>query len=830
MNLSFLSKRDLLIILERCVTFWEDIQYILPDHLHHDYPKFSQKLLFFIEFTNKLQNSYAEPLQANKTLPIISTSEKRASGSHVQSPSSQSKESNNENRPNEQEVGLTNDVVAYQCAQIAFLTSIISLHPLEDGDEVDLIENKLLQLCSRGIHLQEFADSLFVQYLLINPLRFSKFTNYTLQYAPSISENHQHSHQIKDKYILSIPLGRSLVELLKFHYDDYSDNLFDLYYISIYFQCSFEVIIRSIGIELAAMISGRHRKSSALTKQISFIDIPKKPKPSISARRVSLTKKITIKKQTSSTFSGEFQAIIGQGNVEVISKLTVLDPTQFLPISSHMDREIYLGIVKRYISELSKVYELHTVDCLQSLNKITDNISQSTDIALLLELSKPWIRNYGTIVNQPPRRIIRSLFDISLKHIQNPSLIPIIQQLWEELVSADQSTVIPMALDWLSECCTTELKKKDSGDTSNAPQSNNSGNSSPMNPNNQNNNPVIAGADKLTIKVCHLAVMSIIRSTTNSMSQLAGEYLINKLRNYSAIKFKKYPITSDGSNKDVFQLSEYVDWYNAERVKTDGTLNYCPYKEHTALLLLTPLLLGDYKFKFDNYLILILQHAFVLHYQHLLLNSTPNNFPTLPATKQSSAPTSSASKSSNSTTVTASMQANNANAPTGSDYYQIPSGDDLIANLLQGLQSKLSHCNQSKKKKFTLDLITRFSYIRENYFPDSCSKLIKTSLLPSQQPDQAIVQPETSNKGNEKSLGNLGAIHLASFKSSPLHVINNPVSSVPPRSSPLLSSRKPKQSNNNIQNTALLTNIANTNIIYIPYKKITRLVDLLSYS
>ena len=697
--LSFISKRDMIIILERCIFFQQSVTDFLLPNLNQEYPDIHSQIIFLIEFTDKL-------IHGDESLFISND-------------------------------GFSPSLIACYCAQIQLVTTLLSLHKIDAHIGVfEVLEKELIRICSRGDFLQEFNDQLFLTYITQNPQRLQNLIQHAIQNSPSITEKKKKtqksssSSSSSSNYALSIPILRAIITILSDNYLFYiqlssststSSNtlLFFLFFTSLYFQCSFEIVERSLAIDLALIISNResqvHTDSTLI--RLNHSGGGKRPKPSL-----SMTKKsISPRKKLSPLGQGSFDKI-------PLKELEYLHASDFLPCASSIKRDIYITNTKQYCIEIAKEYDSHSRDALRIFDQFIENISYATDISLMISLAcAPWAKNYATCVKNPPRWIIRAVYDISYKYTKNHALIIPIQSLWEEIVKTDPMNVAKMGLEWLIEYCTEELKQ-------------------------QNEKQL---HDDHSLRVCSLAAFSIIRSCPlNQRSILVQNYLILKLRTYLSSQSNKL------SCDNIFKFKEWLNNHFSSFLNTtqststsatssnaspsstnssstsDTIQQFSEYREHAVLLFLCPLIIGDIDFEYSNFLPLILQHSFVSNYSFYSNDHSLGFF--------------------------------------------------LISNMLQGIQIKLSNYKQKRQKSSDFNSIQqRFSIIRENYFPDSASLLVDdySSLFKDDQ---------------EKQISNVSDfIFLTSSKQ--------------------INDRQKLNSSNTLTST-------------IPYKKISRLVNILEYA
>ena len=484
-KLSNLSKRDILLTLNQTVKFFGTIDVILPeDQEITDYPS---KVIYIMKFLKKLL-----PEQTHSTPP-------------------------------------SDDVISLDCAYLTCITTVLGLKPVEGNYET--IEKYLLSSCSRGIHVLEFSDTCISQYLVNNESRFSVFVHYCAQSSPSVTQEKTNSNE----YCLTVTILRALIEVIEEEKTLALSHVIKLFLLSLYFQCSFDVVCRSLGVEIAFLISGRNDKL-----------------------------KREMKLQLSTTNLRRSGRLNSSDGFKVPDKLETIDPINFLPCSSHVDRDVYIGLAQRYSKEVALKYDVFTRDIIMEVVEFNKALQTSTDISLMLRLMKPWARNYGTIVKQPPRWVIRSIFELSLVYHDNDALVEAIQQLWEEVVKDESSVVVPMAIEWLLNYCAREIKN----------ESNNLG---------------------MVVRVCCLACLSCLRGSREDQAQTAVDFLISKLRTFP-----------DNIPMDTTQ---FLKWFQTKTVNMEEIDKDV---EKAAFMFLVPLALGENRFSYGNSLPLILQHAFVL--------------------------------------------------------------------------------------------------------------------------------------------------------------------------------------------------------------------------
>jgi len=491
-----ITKRDIFLIIQRCIEFCGNISKILPEAVLSSHIKFHQQLLFIISFTEKLLPEFQE-----------------------------------------KSFQWNDDLIAVVCAQVSLITTIVSTEPIEASFE--LVEQALLKLCGRGAFLADFSEDLFNRYVTMNPSRFRGLVEICISNSPSITEMHSPTGNIG----LCTPMLRALNQVLITNYTQYSNGIVVLlFYTSLFFQCSFDVVLRSQAVELATTISG-------------FYDDTPEPEP-IMTRRKSV--------------DPSSRSIINSNSFDTLPQVTLtkIDPVNFLPSVTHIDRELYLGIAKRYAAEVAKKYQGFTREALIGLLEFTKLVPQATDKALMLRFARPWAKNYGTIISQPPRWVIRALFDITYSYANNAALVDALHQLWEELVSVDSSSAVRMAVEWLLEHCSTELKKEN--------------------------------IDPMAIQAGTLAVISILRNAPLNVSESITDLLISKLRSYP----REIPLET---------VNQFLNWYQTQSSTSAKDDKFCIETERAALLLLMPLVLSANRFSRSASLHLILHHAFVLN-------------------------------------------------------------------------------------------------------------------------------------------------------------------------------------------------------------------------
>ena len=441
---------------------------------------------------------------------------------------------------------------ALDCSAVELFKTLCSIKSFNSN--FDRFEQFLLSICSRGIYLQDISQKLFTIYLQNNPSRFRDILHYSVASSPSITQSPAPIHE----YILCLPLLRCITNCLKLNYELYHENnMFTLFFTSLYFQCSFEVVIRSIAIELAVLLSGR---------QFNEDDKNEDKKDELSLNLSSKEPKY-------------------------------LNPSKFLPSASHSNREIYLLLTERYSQSIANEYRRYTKELFSEFLEFGQSISYSNDLAYILELLKPWINTENQPV-QTSKWIIRSLFEISYMYLHNESVTLCIQELWEEFACGTEST-LRIAIAWIFNFCTKEIQL----DT--------------------------YEIDIDRIEVCCRIIGTLIRSSSSKIGEFTLKYLLNQMRNY-------FP-----------------------NVDTEPSIGI--YEERAALILLTPLMMGENDLNFTDCLSLILQHGFVV-------SSLPN------------------------------------------DLSKLPISDDLIPTILLGIQMR--EVNRQT-------VYQRLSKVRKIYFPDS---------------------------------------------------------------------------------------------------------------
>ena len=509
--------------------------------------------------------------------------------------------------------------IAIDCAAVKCITSLISIKSISNDHES--VEKVLLLIASRGAHLNEFTEELFISYLLKNKNRFSSILHYCISTSPSITEKPGDLSE----YLLCKPLLESILSILRDHanYMDFSDFIFRFFFTTLFFQCSFHLEVRTLAIELANIISGRfanrlkslsqvpslrrgsirqaHLAHSALSDSTQGIDSPKSPKPSGGASIVGGDSYLNLK----------------------LDKIVHLDPEEYLPCASHIDREIYTSIALKYSSELAKKYEKYTRDILREFTEFTGSLKSTTDITLMISLIKPWSNNYYSnsqsnlsssespaAVTNPSRWIIRALFEFSYVYVKNEGLTEALQKLWEDFIIENHSiSTVKSAFEFLLEFTAKKLREKT--------------------------------IDNDIVKVSSLAILSIIRTSTTTLSAHSSsspdqishfifDYLFGKLRNYPELPFFN---ASNPLENGLDIKNHFSQWFSESIGEFHEQINL--ENEKIAFLFLIPLVFGEIKFSYlftDENLSLILHHAFLL-----------NNFNSIPSSSSSFSASSSSS-------------------------------------------------------------------------------------------------------------------------------------------------------------------------------------------
>ena len=499
------TKKDIILILERIISFYGDVSKIITPSLLEENNTFSSKIILIMNFVDKLIND-------------------------------------------------KNDINAIQCncAQVELLTTILSLN--EKIDSFDKIEKEIMRICCIEEYLQEFSDCLFKQYLLNYPDRLIPILHLSLEHSPSITENN-HNNNDKKSYSVCIPILRAVVNVLSGkNYGKYvtsTDITLQLVFISLFYQCSFEIVVRMLAIDIAHLIS-----------KLNIDNIQQVHRVTKQSKNQKFNKKISPREKS----------VLGYGSYESIAldKISNIS-TDFLPCSSHMNREIYLRFAKKFSKEISSKLDSHTRDAIQSIQKLMIHIKYASDKSLMLVFVKPWACNYATSVKNPPRWIIHALYDLSILLGKDPALIGPLENLWEEMVLIEPLTVIRIGFEWIFEMCYNELKK-----------------------------PIV---DQHAVKICTLAAISLIKGSSNNASakKYVTNYLINQLRTY--------PTFNLSNNDNNIKIDEIREWLNEKKSLPE---DFCTFKERTALIFLIPLSLVEDLFDVKKVLPLMLHSAFVL--------------------------------------------------------------------------------------------------------------------------------------------------------------------------------------------------------------------------
>lgn len=381
-SMEVLAKRDMVIIFKRCISFSGSLDLVLKHcPIQVEESSFTVKALFVFGFFVRLLEMH---------------------------PSCLTQENSN----------VSKDIVALETAVIDTTTLILSLQMIEQ-ESTAKVEDYLKVLFLRGANVQEFLDIATSTYLSMNKAQFSKVLQLAISSCPSVSEMPDSIHE----YVSCVALCRSVITLLEQDLLSYSKFMVKIYLLSLLLQCSFEIVVRSLGVSLANVIAGRKYKDKLNEERIKELE-------------------------NEST---------GKSKLEEIG---YIDPDSFLPCLSHIDREVYVGIALRYSASVADKYKIFTNDVLSQTVEINKILDGPSDVALMLRLVSPWARNFGTLFMQPPRWIIRGVFYLVLSNFGDPTLSLAINDLWKELIAADAKRVLPLALEWVLDHCSNEIGQK----------------------------------------------------------------------------------------------------------------------------------------------------------------------------------------------------------------------------------------------------------------------------------------------------------------------------------------------------------------------------------
>jgi len=464
-KMDVLTKRDLCLIIKRCIEFYGRLDDLVKTTIAEaEMASFVKQALFLFRFFSRLLEGHGS-----------------RSGDYP-----------------------GKEVAALESAVIQTITLVFSLRPLETADvlSVQQVEKFLGTLFERGSHLQELIDNMMIVYLCQNPSRVSTMIQSCATISPSSSLLPSSVHE----FCGCVALGRALVSLLDSSLPFLSQHLVQLFFLSLYLQSSYEITVRLVGVQIAHLLSGRKYSRKNLEEQLQassslYSSSPSSSSPSLSTSPSSPLLSYSLASSSSGATlasmgsgqsgqgvsqsvpsmwamsQGSSPAVLGAGgggggqgqgkgtgsisaqNPMRLEQAGFIDPEGFIPSSTHTDREVYLAMTKRYSAAVADRYKSYTNDVLLQLIEFNKNLVHSEDIGLMLEMISPWARNYGTVVSHPPRWIIRGVFNLALSHSKDPSLSSAIGSLWKQLVAADPKKLLPLAVDWIVDCCALELSK-----------------------------------------------------------------------------------------------------------------------------------------------------------------------------------------------------------------------------------------------------------------------------------------------------------------------------------------------------------------------------------
>ena len=714
------TKRDFLGIIYLSIHYSNNLKYWLPDIIQKD------SHLNQIQFITKI---------IKKILPIpmfesqsTTTTTSTNSSNHLPVINSSSSSLNLQNQKSLH--------IAVDCTAIQVLTAICKIQPFSIGWEK--WEDTCLCFCSRGIYLQEFTKELFSCYISKNPSRFQDIIHYCISSSPSISQ----TPPPLTEYVLSLPLLKSIIISLRNKYELFGkDHILSLFFLSLFFQCSFEIKLRKLAVELALIISGRefklndeiykklklklisksnHENLDKQQQEQQHIDI--KQLKSCNEQNTNDSQQQKQQKQqkqpplarVSQSFKDSFDTVI-------ISYPQFLFSKDYELSASHRDREVYLVLANRYCDAIAKSYPQLSRDILRNIIEFSNSISFSTDIEMMLYFMKPWISNFGSsIVDiQTSRWIIRALFELSYIYLHDESLTLCIRSLWKDLICGSEEE-LRLALDWIIGFCARELQKD------------------------------IDSIDHDKIYVCSTAVFNLIHYGTNTLSQFAISFLLNHLRDFSVSNFYENQFY-----ENIFSLPVVVPNNTTATNPSLRNSPYDEYRERAVLIILVPLVIGEKRIDYSKYLPLLLHHSFVV-------DQIPHD-----------------------------------------NLTSLHAGEDLIANLLLGMEMRpslipknIKNQNQSEdnndKDLSPSDQVLRLRKIRNNYFPDEAIRnLSQSDLNPfrslnnnndssssSSSSRNSSSNPESSSSSSSSSTtGKLKRrkIKIRSIDSFPLHIQTNKI-------------------------------------------------------
>lgn len=680
-KLSLGSKRDFLGILYHCIRYSKNFQSWLPDAICQD--SYLNQVLFIIKIIKKILP------------PILLSSDSSSSSSSAAA----ALDSQNQSQLQ----------IAVDCTAIQVLISICEQQPFTSHWEK--WEDICLSFCSRGIYLQELTKQLFSCYLKQNPSRFQEIIHYCVSSSPSISQTPASTSE----YVLSLPLLQSIIISLRNQYESFGpSHLLSLFFCSCFFQCSFDIQMRNLAIELASLLSGhefklneqtfKKLKLKLLSKSNETLGDPGKSS-SLNTDSSSPTSHFPSLAKVSQSFKDSFDTVI-------VSFPQFLYSKEFELSATHYDREVYLVLAHRYCESMAKNYPLLSRDVLRNIIEFTNSISISTDIEMMLSFMNPWISNFNssTADIQTSRWIIRALFELSYIYLHDESLTLCIRSLWKNL-SQGREEELRMALDWIIGFCAREI---------------------------QNHSHSM---DHDRIHICSIAVFNLIHYGSNTMSQFAISFLFDHLRDFSTSQFYN----------DFYDLLFSPSFLSSSSnsSKKNSKTSFDEYRERAVLILLVSLVIGEKKIDYSRYLPLLLHHCFVV-----------DQFP--------------------------------------SDLTSLHAGEDLIANLLLGMEmrpslipkhSKLSVSSSSSSlsspssplsspsSPSTSNQVYRLRTIRNNYFPDTAIRVLSQSELNpfrnlNQTPDsqRSSMSPSPSSSSSSEGKGKRKKTKIRSTDSFPLFV------------------------------------------------------------
>lgn len=522
-KLSLTSKRDLVVIFDRCVRFRQALdEGILPKDVLADTTEPGDRVVYCLRFLKRL-------------LPEESAS------------------------PSDEQIAL-------ECAVLSAISAMVCLEPITNASHAESVESSILKVVSRGPHVLEFGDPCLAVHLQTNPGRMHQFVRYAASHAPSSSLD----PSPEEDYCVAVSVVRAIVECLRKDLASFRGHVAQLFLLSLHCQCAYSVVLRDLGISLATIITAtppasKQRKpkaEEALAVRASSGFHEKSPRTKSPRKRVS-------PRSSCEAPAAEGAAPASSGGVA----LTDLSLVEFVPCI-HADREVYLSLTTSFSREVARKYDSATRSVLWAVVEFSKSLPFVSDIALMLKMMRPWARNYGRIVGQPPRWIIRAVFELCLCYFHNVALVEALEGLLREIVEERPNTSLPMALDWILDHCAQELAKP--ADVRNLD----------------------------VLRVGRMAVTTFVQAASASAEKHARfvlSFLVAKLRCFPA----EVPV--DGA--------KFLAWHArlCELAEKEGGSAGERHREEAAFLFLVPLCARELTLSYKEHLPLLFHHSFVFY-------------------------------------------------------------------------------------------------------------------------------------------------------------------------------------------------------------------------